>query len=814
VERKVQVRQNVVDENSHLYVFKQNLNFTFLAVVVFSAVFPLVNIQLGFYFLYALVAYVIAYLGFAVYFHFHKSSKTAAKIKSYLFKAGKEVRDLKGDIRKTADQKNVIKTLYMEKSPWTQHAVIVGASGSGKTVFVNAIQKQLLNSGAGFLFLDGKGSNSMLKQVYGLALTHGREKDFMLVNFGEKETTDDHNVNVLGQTGPKKLIRHTHKYNPMAILDKESMQDILGDMIDTTGENAEWAEKAVILGNAIGESLIVLRDLDLLVRPEDTIEIYTLEQLQASDKKIVLTFSVFKEYLSSLHNNIALTVMIDRLNVNAEFRKMVYESFQIRDLKERMQDALRSMSRIDYTKQLRDQLLFIDDWGEFIAISNKELSKKHDAEYTHDVAKDYWNKVFSIFASYVDVIDTPFSEIDFKDVVMNQKILYITLPGLKNKVTTSILAKIIVNSIKSVAVQKWKEYQITHPFTCFLDEANVWGEDEDDLIVQIGQMYRQTREAGITLVVIHQDSLGEKQGAIYGSANNVFALRVLDKDLAEHLEAFFGELEIADFSVTDQGYNSNDKTKDTQRKEAKVEKEPLAKKGDFSTLDSGEGFCAIKGVGRMKFITEYNMPVMFEPKNKRITNIPLPELMPKKKFLDEFTSLLIPEESEADHKEEFENTQHEEQSDDMMGDDDFDFDSLLDDEPSEESLEDMIEKDIPPVQKEIADGMKPRFADDDFIPKFKRDPLPTPDDYLEDIGTSGEGLGASDIEKERKEGEEGSGLRVKEEEELENNEDEEDMDLNLYNTVEQNIEHIEQIPPEVPLNSDIDTSQTDEKPQN
>jgi hypothetical protein len=650
--KEVQVRQHVVGENSHLYIFKKYLNFTFLATVLMSSVLSVASPKMAIYFSYLAISFNLTYLTFVIILSFLHKEYDTSKFINYLFKAGKEVKELKGDVKKTASIKNVIKNLYINKSAWTQHAIIVGASGSGKTVFVNAIQKQLLNSGAGFLFLDGKGSNSMLKQVYGLTLLHGRENDFMLVNFGEKETVEDMNVNTISGSGPSKMMRHTHKYNPMAILDKDSMQDILGDMIDTTGDNAEWAEKAVILGNAIGETLIVLRDLDLLIRPEDTIEVYTYEQLKDSDKKVVLTFALFKDYLSSLYNNIALTVMIDRLNVNEEFRRMVYEAFQIRDLKERLQDAVRSMARIDYQKQLKDKLLFIDDWTEFIDVANKELSKKHDAEYTHDVAKDYWNKVFSIFAAYTDVLDTPFSEIDFKDVVMNQKILYITLPGLKNKVTTSILAKIIVNSIKSVAVQKWKEYQITHPFTCFLDEANVWGEDEDDLIVQIGQMYRQTREAGITLCVIHQDGLGEKQGAIYGSANNVFALRVLDKDLAEHLEAFFGELEIAEFAITDKGSEvRRDQKKDTQRQEAKVEKEPLAKKGDFSTLDSGEGFCAIKGVGRMKFITEYNMPIMFEPKEKRITNIPLPELMPKKIFLENLASISQKEETPTQTKD-------------------------------------------------------------------------------------------------------------------------------------------------------------------
>lgn len=628
----LELKQQTAKQNSYLFIFKKNF-IPVILIAMTALLILLFQSEPGIYKWYTALAIIAMIAPMAVawiYFkYYNRENDEANSNEKILFRAGREVKKLTGSIKKTTAPGNAKRNIDISPKVWTQHAVIVGASGSGKTVFVNAIQKQLLNSGAGFLFLDGKGSNSMLRQVYGLVVSAGREKDFILINLGEKETEDiDYNT-LEDDIEDVAVTRHSHKYNPLAILDKDSLIDILGDMIDTTGNNAEWAEKAVILGNAIGEILIVLRDLDILIEAEQTIEIKSFEDLKTA-KKSVLTFSIFKEYLSSIYNNIALLKMIEVLKEDRDFRRRVYERFNLKNLSEKLEDAVKTMARLDYHKQLKDELRQVDDWKKFVEIVETELQKKDDAEYAHDVAKDYWNKVFSIVTSYADILDTPFSEVDFKDAVMQQKIIYIVLPGLKNKTTTSILAKIIINSIKAVAVQKWKEYQITHPYTCFLDEANVWGEDKDDVIEMISQMYRQTREAGITLCTIHQDHLGKKMGGIYGSANNIFALKVLDKELSKDLEELFGEERTAEFGIKD-----GSQKKGYYIDEARKEKDSFAPKSSFANLDSGEGYANIKGFGKVRFTTEYGIPVMFNPKRRIVDDIVLPDYMSKKDFLAE-----------------------------------------------------------------------------------------------------------------------------------------------------------------------------------
>ncbi len=67
----------------------------------------------------------------------------------------------------------------------TRHAFVCGATGSGKTNLLLALCGERIAAGEGLLFVDGKGDAEALGKLSALAKRHGRERDLMVLNFGE-----------------------------------------------------------------------------------------------------------------------------------------------------------------------------------------------------------------------------------------------------------------------------------------------------------------------------------------------------------------------------------------------------------------------------------------------------------------------------------------------------------------------------------------------------------------------------------------------------------------------------------------------------
>ena len=84
-------------------------------------------------------------------------------------------------------------TLSIDSSMMTRHCLCIGATGAGKSNFLNLILKQQMMRGGGVLNIDGKFSNEALIQFLSLAKQHNRWHDARVINISSEKHSNSYN---------------------------------------------------------------------------------------------------------------------------------------------------------------------------------------------------------------------------------------------------------------------------------------------------------------------------------------------------------------------------------------------------------------------------------------------------------------------------------------------------------------------------------------------------------------------------------------------------------------------------------------------
>lgn len=140
-------------------------------------------------------------------------------------------------------------SLWLSNPDARAHALVFGATGSGKSMFLLGIVYQALVLGAGLCMVDGKADNSIFWMVYSLVRRFGREDDFLLINY----LINEGNL----ETGA----RLTNTTNPFAHGTDEQLRSlIVGLMRESGGDSAMWKGRSSSMLGALMTVLCCLRD--------------------------------------------------------------------------------------------------------------------------------------------------------------------------------------------------------------------------------------------------------------------------------------------------------------------------------------------------------------------------------------------------------------------------------------------------------------------------------------------------------------------------------------------------------------------------
>lgn len=279
------------------------------------------------------------------------------------------------------------------------HVLIFGSTGSGKTEALVSIAFNSLVYASGFIYIDGKGDNSLFAKVFSMVRGMGREDDMLLINFmtGARDVI-----------GPQKT-RLSNTMNPFARGSSGMLSQLVASLMSSGkgggGNDDMWTGRALNFVESLMKILAAMRDAGHILLDANSIRDYfILEKLEqiVIDKR----FPVTDTYSVPLEN----------------FPKQILEPL-----------TAYVYNLPGYNRQKKGN-------------QGSEVREQHGF-ITMQLTRTFG----SLADTYGHIIRTNLAEVDFKDVVLNRRVMVVLLPALeKSPQELANLGKIIVASLKSM----------------------------------------------------------------------------------------------------------------------------------------------------------------------------------------------------------------------------------------------------------------------------------------------------------------------------------------------------------------------------
>ncbi len=351
--------------------------------------------------------------------------------------------------------------LWFNNDDMRTHVLIFGSTGSGKTEALVSLAFNALNQGSGFLYVDGKGDNSLFAKVFSMARFMGREDDLLLINF---------------MTGARDIIgaqekRLSNTMNPFCNGSSSMLTQLVVSLMDSGGQSSDgdmWKGRAIVFVEALMKVLVYMRDAGKILLDANTIRNYfELPRIEA--------IAMDKMFIRDKQEPVSL----------ADTPEMVLEPIT---------NYVINLPGYDRSKKGKQGSQVLEQHG-FITMQ--------------------LTRVFGSLAdTYAHIIRTNLAEVDLKDVVLNRRILVVLLPALeKSTDELSNLGKVIISSLKAMmasglgeAVEGTFKEVVTRkptnsstPYMCILDEYGYYA------VKGFAVVPAQARSLGFSVIFAGQD---------------------------------------------------------------------------------------------------------------------------------------------------------------------------------------------------------------------------------------------------------------------------------------------------------------------
>src|SRR5579883_724986 len=143
--------------------------------------------------------------------------------------------------------------LWFNNDDMRTHVLIFGSTGSGKTEALVSLAFNALVQGSGFLYVDGKGDNTVFAQLFSMVRYMGREDDLLLINF---------------MTGARDVVgaqerRLSNTMNPFCNGSSSMLSQLVISLMDSSTQSADgdmWKGRAMVFVEALMKILVFMRD--------------------------------------------------------------------------------------------------------------------------------------------------------------------------------------------------------------------------------------------------------------------------------------------------------------------------------------------------------------------------------------------------------------------------------------------------------------------------------------------------------------------------------------------------------------------------
>lgn len=359
------------------------------------------------------------------------------------------------------NEKKTNEELWFTNEDMRTHCLIFGSTGSGKTETLISLAFNALVQGSGFIYVDGKGDNSLFANIFSMARRMGREDDVLVINFmtGARDIV-----------GPQEK-RLSNTMNPFANGSSSMLAQLVISLMDqssATPDGDMWKGRAIVFVEALMKILVYMRDRGQILLDANTVRNYfQLERLE----------------------NIVIDKMFPRDNL---------ESVSIADIPpvvlEPITNYLVNLPGYDKSRKGKQVSQVLEQHG-FITMQ--------------------LTKVFGSLAdTYGHILRTNLAEVDLRDVVLNRRILVVLLPAFeKSTEELSNLGKVIVASLKAMLaaglgeevegeyrdIIQRKPTNAPTPYMCILDEYGYYA------VKGFAVVPAQARSLGFSIIFAGQD---------------------------------------------------------------------------------------------------------------------------------------------------------------------------------------------------------------------------------------------------------------------------------------------------------------------
>lgn len=351
--------------------------------------------------------------------------------------------------------------LWFSNEDMRTHCLIFGSTGSGKTEALVSLAYNALIQGSGFIYVDGKGDNSLFAKIFSMARRMGREDDVLLINFmtGARDIV-----------GPQEK-RLSNTMNPFANGSSSMLAQLVVSLMDSSSNTPDgdmWKGRAIVFVEALMKVLVYMRDKGAILLDANTVRNYfELNRLES--------------------------IVVDR-----QFPRDNQEPVSLADAPEIVIEPI-----ANYVKNLP---------GYDRSKKGKQVSQVLEQ---HGFITMQLTKVFGSLAdTYGHILRTNLAEVDLKDVVLNRRILVVLLPAFeKSPDELSNLGKVIVASLKSMLaaglgeevegdyrdIVQRKPTNAPTPYMCILDEYGYYA------VPGFAVVPAQARSLGFSIIFAGQD---------------------------------------------------------------------------------------------------------------------------------------------------------------------------------------------------------------------------------------------------------------------------------------------------------------------
>lgn len=372
--------------------------------------------------------------------------------------------------------------LWFNNEDMRTHVLIFGSTGSGKTEALISLAYNALLYGSGFIYVDGKGDNSLFAKIFSLARSVGREDDLLLVNYmtGARDIV-----------GPQER-RISNTLNPFANGSSSMLAQLVVSLLDASSATPDgdmWKGRAISFVEALMKILVYMRDQGHILLDANTVRNYFhLDRLEA--------MAIDKQFIRDDQEPVSLDNVPD----------VVLEPIK---------NYLATLPGFDKTKK------------------GKQGSQTYEQ---HGFITMQLTRAFTSLAdTYGHIIRTKLAEVDLRDVVLNRRILVVLLPALeKSPDELSNLGKVIIATLKAMMASglgeqveggyreiiQRKPTNAATPFLCILDEYGYYA------VPGFAVVPAQARSLGFSVIFAGQDlpafqKASKEEAASIGANTNI-----------------------------------------------------------------------------------------------------------------------------------------------------------------------------------------------------------------------------------------------------------------------------------------------------